>query len=160
MVIHIIWAQDNNSGIGKNDKLPWHIPEDLKNFKNITKNNTIIMGRKTWDSLPIKPLPNRKNIVLSRKKIKNVECYNSITNCLKSIESENNVFIIGGGEIYKQFFDYAKYLHITFIDSVNDDIDTFFPISMDVIKENYIEKEFKYIADKVKYSCWIRKTPS
>ena len=94
MEIHIIWAQDNNSGIGKNHKLPWHIPEDLKNFKNITKNNTIIMGRKTWDSLPIKPLPFRKNIVLSRKKIKDVECYNSVDNCLSAIQLEKDVFII------------------------------------------------------------------
>ena len=160
MEIHIIWAQDNNSGIGKNHKLPWHIPEDLKNFKNITKNNTIIMGRKTWDSLPVKPLPCRKNIVLSRKKIKDVECYNSIDNCLSAIQLEKDVFIIGGGEVYKQFFSYAKYLHITFIDSENDDIDTFFPVSMDVIRNQYIEKKVKVLADKVKYSYWIRKAPS
>ena len=56
MEIHLIWAQDNNGGIGLNGKLPWHISEDLKNFKKITSNSTIIMGRKTWESLPIKPL--------------------------------------------------------------------------------------------------------
>ena len=66
MDIHLIWAQDENGGIGQNGKLPWHISEDLKNFKSLTLNSTIIMGRKTWDSLPIKPLPNRKNIILSR----------------------------------------------------------------------------------------------
>ena len=65
MNIHIIWAQDNNGGIGKDNKLPWHISEDLINFKKITSIHTIIMGRKTWDSLPKKPLPNRRNIVLS-----------------------------------------------------------------------------------------------
>ena len=160
MVIHIIWAQDKNSGIGEKNKLPWYIPEDLKNFKKITKNKTIIMGRKTWESLPKKPLPRRKNIVLSRTSIKNVECYNSIASCLKAIKTENDVFIIGGREIYKQFFDYAKYLHITLIDSVNDNIDTFFPIPMDVIKEDYIKQKVKYIADKAMYSYWIRKTPS
>ena len=64
MKIHLIWAQDEKGGIGKNGQLPWHIIEDLKNFKLLTKNSTIIMGRKTWDSLPIKPLPERENIVL------------------------------------------------------------------------------------------------
>ena len=67
MEIHLIWAQDKNGGIGKDGKLPWHISEDLINFKKITSNNTIIMGRKTWESLPKKPLPNRRNIVLSSK---------------------------------------------------------------------------------------------
>ena len=70
MKIHLIWAQDTNGGIGKNGKLPWHISEDLKKFKSLTYNSTVIMGRKTWDSLPIKPLPNRRNFVLSRQKKK------------------------------------------------------------------------------------------
>ena len=60
MQIHLIWAQDQNGGIGKNGNLPWHISEDLKNFKKITFGSTIVMGRKTWDSLPIKPLPKRR----------------------------------------------------------------------------------------------------
>ena len=63
MEVHLIWAQDQNGGIGIDGKLPWHISEDLKNFKKITLNSTIIMGRKTWDSLSIKPLPGRTNIV-------------------------------------------------------------------------------------------------
>ena len=77
MDIHLIWAQDSNAGIGKNGKLPWHVTEDLKNFKKITLNSTIIMGRKTWDSLPIKPLPNRRNIVLSSSKQEGVTTFNS-----------------------------------------------------------------------------------
>ena len=60
MEIHLIWAQENNGGIGKNGQLPWHIPEDLKNFKKLTLNSTIVMGRKTWESLPFKPLPKKK----------------------------------------------------------------------------------------------------
>ena len=66
MNIQLTWAQDKKGGIGKNGKLPWHISEDLKNFKKLTTGHTIIMGRKTWDSLPVKPLPNRKNIILSK----------------------------------------------------------------------------------------------
>ena len=77
MIIHLIWAQDNNGGIGLNGQLPWHISEDLKNFKKITSNSTIIMGRKTWDSLPKKPLPNRENIVMSSSNIPNAISFNS-----------------------------------------------------------------------------------
>ena len=62
MLIHLIWAQDAKSGIGKNGKLPWHISEDLINFKKLTLHSTILMGRKTWESLTKKPLPKRKNI--------------------------------------------------------------------------------------------------
>ena len=77
MEIHLSWAQDSNGGIGANGKLPWHVAEDLINFKSLTINSTVIMGRKTWESLPIKPLPKRNNIVLSSKKQDNVETYHS-----------------------------------------------------------------------------------
>ena len=78
MKFHLIWAQDQNGGIGENGNLPWHISEDLKNFKFLTLNTTIIMGRKTWDSLPIKPLPKRNNIVLSSAAQNNVTTYHSL----------------------------------------------------------------------------------
>ena len=68
MIIKLIWAQDSSGGIGINNKLPWHFSEDLQKFKSLTLNSTIVMGRKTWESLKIKPLPKRKNIVLSSKK--------------------------------------------------------------------------------------------
>ena len=83
MKIQLIWVQDENGGIGKKGKLPWHIPEDLMNFKQITLNQVVIMGRITWDSLSIKPLPKRRNIVLSHSKFDEVECYASVENCLK-----------------------------------------------------------------------------
>ena len=70
MDIELIWAQDQQGGIGKNRKLPWHISEDLQNFKKITSGYPIVMGRKTWESLPFKPLPNRHNIVLSSQLLK------------------------------------------------------------------------------------------
>ena len=78
MKIHLIWAQDKNGGIGYKGQLPWHIPEDLQNFKKLTLNSTILMGRKTWESLPIKPLPRRRSIVLTPKKNLEVESYQSI----------------------------------------------------------------------------------
>ena len=120
MEIHLIWAQDSKGGIGKLNRLPWHISEDLKNFKTLTLNSPIIMGRKTWDSLPVKPLPNRRNIVLSKNTIPNIETYNDYKVCMNSLikENINKVFIIGGSTIYKLFFKYADYLHITFIDLI------------------------------------------
>ena len=132
MEIHLIWAQDFKGGIGKNGELPWHITEDLKNFKNITLNSTIIMGRKTWDSLPFKPLPNRRNIILSNSNISNIEVYHSIDDCIKTLQQEclSKIFIIGGSSIYKEFFNYATHLHITFVNIKLNNLDTFFPIDL------------------------------
>ena len=98
MEVHLIWAQDKNGGIGKNGKLPWHISEDLKNFKKITLNSTIIMGRKTWESLPIKPLPNRENIVLSTTLDDDILIFKSYEDCIKDLQKRTvpKVFVIGG----------------------------------------------------------------
>ena len=85
MKIHLIWAQDHNGGIGKDGNLPWHISEDLKNFKRLTSGSTILMGRNTWESLPIRPLPERRNIVLSHKEIPDVECYASVEECVETL---------------------------------------------------------------------------
>ena len=110
MNIHIIWAQDNSGGIGKNNTLPWHISEDLINFKKITLNNTIIMGRKTWESLSEKPLPNRRNIVLTTKNINNTETYSTMDLCLKTLKDDGvvDIFVIGGKQIYNSFYNYAN----------------------------------------------------
>ena len=157
--IHIIWAQDENGGIGKNGQLPWHISEDLKNFKKITSNSTIIMGRKTWDSLPIKPLPNRENIVLSKSSHINVQTYKSYKECLHElhIKNINKIFIIGGRSIYKLFYNDAKFLHVTNINFIDNDINEFFPIP-----SHQIEIKFKKISDKIlcddaTYTYWESK---
>ena len=159
MNIHIIWAQDNNGGIGKNNSLPWHISEDLINFKKLTLNNTILMGRKTWDSLPKKPLPNRQNIVLSSKKINGVESYTSISSCLEALKKNNisDLFVIGGQMIYDKFFPYADILHITSINQSIDGIDTFFPISMNKVRAIYQMIDEKNLAIDCIYTKWIKK---
>ena len=159
MEIHLIWAQDVNRGIGKNGKLPWHISEDLKNFKNLTINSTILMGRKTWDSLPIKPLPNRRNIVLSHNTISNIETYEDYKVCINTLNQENldKAFIIGGASIYKLFFQYADYLHITFVDLINKEIDTFYPFSMDEIKNQFYQESKKKLNDIATYTLWSKK---
>ena len=160
MHIHLIWAQDANAAIGKAGALPWHYPEDLKNFKKLTIGNTIIMGRKTWDSLPIKPLPDRHNIVISSKNQCNVDSYTSIDLCiqdLKKNKSINDVFIIGGMSIYKYFYKYAQSLHITFIDKVYSETDTFFPISLEQIKIDFQCTSNQKISEELRFTKWIPK---
>ena len=157
--IHLIWAQDLNGGIGKDGRLPWHIPEDLKNFKKLTLHSTIIMGRNTWESLTIKPLPNRRNIVLSSKKIKNVESYYSIDTCFEQLHKDNikKIFVIGGAQIYEYFIHKSKTLHITLINLETRGIDTFFPISLEQIKKIF-NKEVEYsLEEKAIYTRWGKK---
>ena len=159
MNIQLIWAQDKNSGIGKDGKLPWHISEDLKNFKSLTMNSAIIMGRKTWDSLPVKPLPNRRNIVLSSQLIEGVEVYHDYDTCYSSLRSMSldKVFIIGGSSIYKLFFKHADYLHITFVNLMVSDIDTFAPYSLDDIKKDFIQKSKHTLSEIASYTMWVKK---
>jgi len=158
MNIHLVWAQDLNGGIGKNGKLPWHISEDLQNFKKITLDSVIIMGRSTWNSLPLKPLPKRRNIVLSNTKIENVEVYHTINDCIDILKKEKIelVYIIGGATIYKQFFEFADFLHITFIDAIISDIDTFFPLSMKEIKNLFFQTSGKQLSNNAHYTFWAR----
>ena len=159
MKIHFIWAQDVNGGIGKNGKLPWHISEDLKNFKSLTYNSTVIMGRKTWDSLPIKPLPNRQNIVLSTKQQNSVTTYSSFERCYEELNKQQleKVFIIGGRSIYKLFYKYADYLHITNINYIKKDVNEFFPISMNTIKSEYKQISKKKLSNQAEYTYWEKK---
>ena len=156
MDIHLIWAQDRNGGIGQNGKLPWHIAEDLKNFKSLTLNSTIIMGRKTWDSLPVKPLPNRKNIILSKTKSLKKMTYSSFEKCMGEIEKQNldKIFVIGGRSIYQLFFNYADYLHITNIQLINNKINEFFPLDMNEIKQSFRLKFEKQLSDHAICTLW------
>ena len=159
MRIHLIWAQDANGGIGEQGKLPWHISEDLKNFKSLTYNSTVIMGRKTWDSLPIKPLPNRQNIVLSTKHQSSVTTYSSFKRCYEELNKQQleKVFIIGGRSIYKLFFKYADYLHITNINYIKKDVNEFFPFSINTIKSKYKQISKKKLSNQAEYTYWGKK---
>ena len=136
----MVVAHDEKRGIGKNGGMPWHLPEDLKWFQKITtetksnqKKNVVIMGRKTYSALGgiYKPLPNRHNFVLSRseQKIDGAETFSDTDKCLqKAFEIGENIFIIGGGEIYKKFISdkRCKNLYITKVFGEYD-CDTFFP---------------------------------
>lgn len=131
MTIAHIAAVSSNACIGKDGTLPWHIPEDMKFFKETTTGHVVLMGRKTWESIPEKfrPLPNRKNIVITRKDHyavpEGVAVYNSIEAALEA-HNEETIFIIGGGQIYTETFPLADELFITHVEREVDG-DTFFP---------------------------------
>lgn len=151
--ISIIAAVASNYAIGKNNGLLCHIPGDLKRFKEITTGHTVVMGRRTLESLPNGPLPNRKNIVLTSMPetiVNDCVAATSIEDALEVIEHEDEVFVIGGGAVYKQFMSRANKLYITWIN--NDfEADTFFPeINLDEWKE--ISREEHSPSEKCPYS--------
>ena len=126
--ISLIVAMSQNSVIGLNNQLPWHIPEDLKNFKKITLNHCVIMGRKTYDSIG-KPLKDRRNIVISRNNsllINGVEVVNSLDKAISMVDDSSEIFIIGGEQIYTISLSLATHLYITKVNA-NYKGDAFFP---------------------------------
>lgn len=128
--LSIIVAVAKNGAIGRNNQLLYHLPDDLKRFKALTTGHTIIMGRKTFDSLPKGALPNRRNIVLTRQEgvhYENAECYHSLEEALMQCDYTEDVYIIGGAELYKQTIDMAARMHLTLIDDTPTDADAFFP---------------------------------
>lgn len=148
MKISIITAFAENNVIGNNNKLIWYISEDLKRFKKITSGNSIIMGRKTYISLPFRPLPKRKNIVISKNKnlvFKGATLVSSPENALEICKNETEIFICGGASIYEYFLPFADKIYLTKIFH-NFKGDTFFPkINFDNWKLiNKIEKNGKY----------------
>lgn len=150
-IISIIVAKALNNAIGRNNQLLWHISEDLKYFKKVTSSHTIIMGRKTWESIG-RPLPNRRNIVISSQKdnndssFKGAEVYSSLEEALKEALDNNNttlnkeIFIIGGGQIYNQTLPIADKLYLTIVNQTIEDADTFFP-EIDLSQWEEIENE-------------------
>jgi dihydrofolate reductase len=129
MKISIISAIGKNNEIGKSNKLLWYLPLDMKHFKETTNGKTIVMGQKTFESIG-RPLPNRKNIVLTLDKnfkANNVEIFFSIDEMLDALKNEEEIFIIGGGMIYKEFLKIADRLYLTHVDASFDEADTFFP---------------------------------
>ena len=133
-MIAAIVAVDENWGIGYNGDLLAHIPEDLKYFKKLTTGNVVIMGRKTWDSLPKKPLPDRINVIITsqKKEIENDNLAFLPMDYVKSLIKDDNdiledIFIIGGGTIYKELLPYCNKIYITKIQKQFENVDTYFP---------------------------------
>lgn len=127
--ISIIACVGKNLELGKNNDLIWHLPNDLKYFKSVTSGKTVIMGRRTFDSLP-GILPKRRNIVLqlpNESKIDGVEIFNDIPSILEAVKDEEEAFIIGGASIYKQFLEYAHKLYLTEVNKSCRKPDVYFP---------------------------------
>ena len=148
----IIVAIGKNREIGKGNKLLWHIPEDLKNFKEITTGKTVIMGRKTFESIG-RPLPNRKNIVLSKNgdkesfEQKGIELYQNLENLIADYKnSGEEIFIIGGEQMYREFMQkgLVSRLYISYIEFSDSEADAYFP------EIDY--NSWKIIKEKNKYS--------
>ena len=130
MTVTIVVAISENHVIGSDNKLLWYLPQDLKHFKEITSGHTVIMGRKTYESVG-RPLPNRRNMVITRQDITitGFEVVNSIEAALELCKTEEEVFIVGGAEIYKQAMHLTDRIDLTIVhqqfegDSVFPDID-------------------------------------
>jgi len=159
MDITIIVAIAENNAIGKNNDLLWHISGDLKRFKQFTSGHTIIMGRRTYLSLPKRPLPNRRSVVISdipKEFIEGVEVVSSIEDAIKTADKEKENFIIGGGMVYKQFLPIANKIYLTLVHK-SYEADVFFP-EIDYSeweitdKEEHLEHEppFSYLTLKRK----------
>ena len=140
--------------IGKDNTIPWHYSADLKRFKRLTTGNTIIMGRKTWESLPIKPLPNRRNIVITRSSIKDIECFQSIDDALQTCEGD--VWFIGGAGIYQEAMQKADIIDMTLVpDNVNGEDCIYFP----TIDKSWIEGNTNVLEDdpKLRHKIYTRR---
>lgn len=153
--ISIIVATSKNNVIGVNNQLPWHLPADLKYFKSLTNGHSIIMGRKTYDSIG-RPLPNRENIVITRDKkftSNDLIIKHSIEEAIEHCNGQEEVFIIGGDTIYKQTLAIANKLYITRVDIVIENGDAFFPeINDEEWKKVSVEDYEKDEKNKFDYS--------
>jgi len=152
-MIIMIYACDENNAIGKDGDLPWRQSTDLQHFKSITINGTIVMGRKTWESLPGK-LPNRRHVVLTRGVRTDVETatFDEILDMAKS----QDLFVIGGGEIYQLFLPHTEIIHRTIIHCVVEQPDTFAP-EIDDSKFTLDEEKFVDKSPRDQYDMTFQK---
>lgn len=140
--ISIIVAIAQNNAIGKDNQLLWHIPEDLKRFKMLTTGHTIVMGKRTFESLPLRPLPNRRSIVITDipgEQIPGCDMAYSIDEAIAKMDDGRENFIIGGGMVYKQFMPLADKLYLTIVHK-DFEADTFYT-DIDYSRWNEIARE-------------------
>jgi len=158
MILSMISAIGNNNEIGKGNALLWNLPIDMKHFRETTSGHPVIMGLKTFESIG-RPLPNRRNIVLTKDKIfhpQGVELVYSLeelNQLLKDTTSEKDeLFVIGGGQIYRLFIDRVDKLYITHVDASFPDADAFFP-QIDKVKWKVISEDKHPKDEKNEYDC-------
>lgn len=163
MRVILVAAVGEKWEIGKKNSLLWHVPEDLRHFREMTLGETVIMGRKTWESLPNKPLPGRRNIVLTRQKdyqAHGAEVYDYLVGALDSLEKEGveEVYIIGGGEVYRHAMGTADCLSLTRIHKEDPEADTYFPFinPQDWKLFSFSDPEESICRVNYHYETWIR----
>lgn len=163
MTISLIAAVAKNRAIGKGGDLIWHLPNDLKHFKEVTTGGSVLMGYKTYASLPgKKALPKRRNIILSdhlKEAPEGFEVVSSIPKAFELLKNEPEVFVIGGGMIYEQFLPFADKLYLTRIDK-KFEADTFFPIvnfdDWDLVELQVVDND-PQIDCEYRFETWERK---
>lgn len=145
-MISLIAGIGKNYELGTKNALLWHMPNDMKHFRDTTRGHTVIMGQKTYESMG-KPLPNRRNIVVTRNKdfqAEGVEISYSLEDTIESFkDSPEEVFVIGGGEIYKQTIDKADRLYITHMNATFPEADAFFPEIIPIVWNEVSHEEHK-----------------
>jgi dihydrofolate reductase len=161
MALGLIFARTRNGVIGRGGQMPWHLPEDLAHFKRVTLGQPVIMGRKTWDSIParFRPLPGRDNWVITRQadwQAPGARVAHSLSEALAQMPAGSQPWVMGGGEIYAQAMALANQAVVTEIDLVVDDGDTFAPQFgsdwAEVARESHVS------ANGLKFDfVWLRK---
>lgn len=144
--ISIIVAIAENNAIGKDNQLLWHISKDLRHFKKITTGHTIVMGSKTYNSMPFKPLPNRRSVVITHQEAGNFpggEVAHSINEAIALMEEGRENFVIGGGSIYEQFMPLAQKMYLTIVHKPFE-AEVFFP---EINIEEWIEESRTLVDD-------------
>jgi dihydrofolate reductase len=152
MTLTLIAAAAENNALGKDNQMIWHLPDDFKRFKQLTSGHYIIMGRKTFESLP-GILPNRTHIIITRQpdfKAEGCIVVNSLDKALAACPQDDEVFIIGGGEIYKQSIDRADKIELTRVYGTTPEADAFFP-EIDPAKWTLAEEVFHSKDNRHKY---------
>lgn len=130
MQLSLICALTTNGAIGNKGGLLYYLPADLKHFKNLTTGHTILMGRKTFESLPKGALPNRRNVVITRQQnftAPGIEVFHSFEDALQACQADEEVYVIGGESVYEAALPQAQRLCLTHIDAIPEEADTFFP---------------------------------
>ena len=125
MSVALVVAHSANRVIGRDGELPWHLPSDLRHFKELTTGGTVVMGRRTWESIPerFRPLPGRRNIVVSRNGVAAPEVFGSVE---AALDAAGDCFVIGGGQVYAAALDRADTIHATEVEAEVEG-DAFFP---------------------------------
>jgi dihydrofolate reductase len=151
-----IAAVSLNRVIGKNGKVPWDIPEDLRRFMRLTSGHTVLMGRKSFESLG-KPLPNRRNVVLSSEPVPGVETYSAIDAALLASRNDDKVFVIGGGEIFAAMLNKLDALQLTLVERTVEG-DTYFPPYEEMVKSKF-DLVFEERHEGFRYLDYERRKP-